>query len=141
MAYTTVAAVKLLLMRDYTDPLGVDKFIDSAHAMMLRVEACAARKDITLTDEEKELIEAWLAAHLYTMSDKALTSKSTLSSSGSFHGQTAMRMEASLYGQQAMMIDPSGCLEALNSRKKGRGFWLGKRTQEQIPYDERNTGR
>ena len=139
MPVTTVAAVKLILMRDYTDPQGVDSFIESAAAIVARVIECAARKGITLTDEEIELLERWLSAHLYTMSDKALTTKSTLSASGSFHGQTGMGFEASLYGQTAIRLDPSGCLAAIDKRKVGRAFWLGKPTQDQIRYDDRNT--
>lgn len=115
-------------------------FIDTASAVVDDVAKCATDKDETLTSVRLELIERWLAAHFYVCSDQTYSSKSTDGASASFHGQTGMYFESSRYGQTAMRLDPSGCLNALGSseRKVASGFWLGKRRSEEIEYRDRD---
>lgn len=113
-------------------------FIASASVIVDNVTTCATRKGITVDSNTSELIERWLAAHMYMMSDKAYQSRSTRGASGVFQGQTGMRLESTDYGQTAMVLDPSGCLENINKRQIARADWLGKPPSEQIPYDQRN---
>ena len=145
MSRTTSTAVQGILLSDYgpledgTEP-SLTPFIDTASAMVDDVVDCAALKDIVLTDARLELIERWLAAHLYAVSDKPYTSKSTEGASASFNGQTATYLEATLYGQTAMRLDSSNCLNAVGAAetKVASGFWLGKPPSEQIDYRDRD---
>lgn len=139
MAYTTTIAVQSILVNDYDGETDLNPFIETAAAIVARTITCATAKGITLSSAEKELLERWLAAWAYCMSDKTYTSRSTLSASGSFSGQYGMGLEHNPYGQMALRVDPSGCLNSLDKRRVARGFWLGKRTQDQLTYDERNT--
>lgn len=144
MARTTSEKVKALLTpgRDYdiiNNP-SLQPFIDSASSIVDDVLACATRKGKTMTSAKLELIERWLTAHLYQMSDEGYTSRSTLSASGAFQGQTAMYLEATMYGQMAVTLDSSGCLVAIakGERPTARAFWGGKRPSEQTDYDQRD---
>lgn len=145
MARTTASQVQGVLQDDFglrddgTTP-DVTPYIDSANVVVTRVNTCAGDKGITLSDAELELIERWLAAHLYAVSDKPLASKSSGGASGSFHGQTGMKLEATLYGQHAMLVDYSGCLAAIGKRQNARCFWLGKNPGSQIDYEDRRLG-
>lgn len=139
---TTVADVKAVLLpgKDYDteDAPSLQPFIDTATVIVDRVATCATDRDKTLTSGELELIERWLAAHLYAMSDQTYASKSTAGASASFHGQTGMHLEATKYGQTAVTLDYSGCLTAIGKRQTARGAWLGKRKSEQTDYSSRD---
>ena len=113
-------------------------FIAMASVMVDRAITCATRKSITILSTEAELMERALAAHFYMQSDKGYQSRTTAGASASFQGQTGMRLESSDYGQMAMNVDPSGCLENMNKRQVASGAWLGKPPSAQIPYDQRN---
>lgn len=112
-------------------------FIASATVIVDRVVTCAARKGITLTDAELELIERWLAAHFYSCSDKNITSKSTEGASASYAGQTEKGFDSTLYGQTAMRIDPSNCLFTVDKTWMAGAIWLGKRPSSQTDYVDR----
>ena len=145
MARTTATAVKGILRLgsqggDYDDANNPSlvPFIDSAALIVNRVVQCAARKNITLSDEELEMVERWLSAHMYAMSDRTYTNKSTGGASASFAGQTAMGFEATLYGQTAMRIDYSGCLTNFDKSKTASAQWLGKPPSQQTAYADRS---
>jgi hypothetical protein len=143
MARTTSAAVQGVLMDDYGKKAdgsfpSLDPFISSANVVVTRVATCAVAKSKTLTAAELELIERWLAAHFYAVSDKPYTSKSTQGASASFNGQTAMALDATLYGQQAKVIDYSGCLESISKRQMAALTWLGKAPSDQVDYADRD---
>lgn len=113
-------------------------FLLAASSLVDQTVACATRKSIVISSSDQEILERMLAAHMYMMSDKAYQSRATLGRTGTFQGQTGMRLEATDYGQQAMVVDPSGCLENINKRQKAGGTWLGKTAAEQLTYDQRN---
>lgn len=138
---TTAELVKGVLLSEYDSKRNpsLDPFMLIASKMVDRVAACAAEDDVPLDAEEKELLERLLAAHAYQSSDPGYSSRSTMGASGSFNQQTGMGLEGTRYGQLAMTADPSGCLALMNSKKRAEGFWLGKPTQDQLDYDQRNT--
>lgn len=140
MPRTTSGAVQAILGKDYDADLSPDlaPFIRGANLLTTRVATCAAAKNWALSTAELAEIEAWIAAHLYTRSDKAYQSNSTDGASASYQGQTGMHMEASYYGQMAMDLDTSGCLTVLSKRQVAGGFWLGKPPSDQIDYDDRD---
>lgn len=141
---TTHDAVKDLLGDDFgpREQSGVepslDRWIRGANMIVSRVVTCATERGFTLTTDEKRELEMWLSAHLYTRSDPSYASESKGGGSGSKHGQTGMYLEASFYGQQAMMLDPSGCLRMLSKGQVAVGFWLGKPASDEIDYEDRN---
>lgn len=123
---------------DYDGTTDLDPFIVAASIMIDRVEACATAKEYTLSSTELEIIERWLAAHMYQMSDQGYTSKSTGGASASFMGQTGMYLEGTKYGQMALMLDTSGCLHAISKRQVATGFWLGTPPSSQTDYEDRD---
>lgn len=147
MARTTAAAVKAVLLpgKDYDTENSPDltPFIDTASAYVDDIVTCAADQDpaVTLTDARLELIERWLAAHFYVVSDQTYASKSTEGASASFHGQTGMYIESSRYGQTAMSLDKSGCLASIGGsagRIRVGTAWLGKAPSNQTDYVDRD---
>ena len=137
---TTELAVKGILLDDYdtlTNP-SLTPFILTASIITDRIVTCATSDGYTLTTDEKELIERWLSAHFYVMSDQNYSEKRTADAQGKFQGITKMRLEASKYGQTALILDPSGCLESLSSRSRASAFWLGKPVSDQIAYENRD---
>lgn len=150
---TTTTKIKLQLTADY-DIAGapsLQPFLAAAVALTDRAVACAVAKGISLTasvvtDAETTtlaaLIENALACHFYKYArDRELMSKSTAGASGSYSGQTAMYLEGTRYGQTALSLDVSGCLQAIamgQQAKRARGRWLGRRPSEQTAYTDRN---
>lgn len=142
MARTNSAAVQGVLLNDYdsAEAPSLTPFIDTASIIVDRIATCATKKGITLTGSELELIERWLAAHFYGVSDQPYTASRTLDAYGQFQGRTNMYLEATKYGQMAMVLDNSGCLAAIGTevRKRASMAWLGKTKTEQIPYEQRD---
>ncbi len=125
---------------DYDDDNepSLDGYIDAASAITDRVAACAIKKNLSLSTTELELIERWVAAHNYCMSDQTYASKNTTQASASFKGQTGKGLEITNYGQTALRLDYSGCLSAIDKRQFAGVSWLGKPPSTQIPYEQRS---
>jgi hypothetical protein len=143
MGLTTTTAVQAILSAggDYDTDASPDlqQFIDSADAVVAtRLVATAAKKNYVHATAELEIIERWLAAHLYCCSDQPYKSRSTAGASGQFSGNTADGFDSTKYGQMACRLDYSGCLQNLNKFQRAGAQWLGKPPSAQIPYDERD---
>lgn len=138
MSLTDTELVQGILGSNYDDCRDLTPFIDGASLIVARVVTCAAAKGITLSSAEQEMLERYLAAHLYGHQNQFLTSKSTGGASGSFQGSYGMHLERTSYGQDAMnLYDPSGCLAAMNKRATAGGFWAGRPPSDQTPYRDR----
>lgn len=123
---------------DSSRPLAI--FIRMAEKIIDQVETCADRKGVTIDTETKDLLATLMACHFYQSSDPGYTSRSTSGASGSFKGQWGKRFELTDYGQNAMAMDPSGCLSAMNTPGARVGaFWGGKPDSERLSWDERNS--
>lgn len=140
MPRTNAGAVQDVLGKDYDSvtELSLQGYVETASALVDDVVTCAALKSITHSAAKLELIERWLAAHLYAVSDKPYASTSKLGRSALFQGQTGMYLEFTGYGQHALMLDTSGCLAAIGKNQRATFAWLGKRKSEQTDYDERD---
>lgn len=138
MARTTESNVQGILGNDYDPDIVLTPFIDTANVVVSRVSTCATRKGITLSTTELEILERWLAAHFYVMSDQTYQQKKTASAFATYQGQTKMNLEASKYGQTAMTIDPSGCMAAIGKAAFAGATWLGLPPSEQTDYVDRN---
>lgn len=139
MPRTRAIAVRDVLLRDYDtiDCPSLEPFIEKANVMTDRVAACAIAKNNPYTTAELELIERYLTAHAYAMSDRTYSARSTLRASGSFNGKTGMYLEATFYGQQAKELDVNGCLESLGKTHSVGAVWLGKRPSVQLDVEQR----
>jgi len=144
MARTDSAAVKAILAggRDYDTKKNpsLDPYIEWADAIIDDVVECASDDGITIDDARAKKLCGWLAAHAYKMSDQQFSSKSTGGASASFGGQTGKYLEATKYGQMALMLDPSGCLAIIIDQAQGNvpptvgGGWLGTPRRQQTDY-------
>jgi hypothetical protein len=144
MARTTSDLVKELLRLgteggdyDNRNNPSLSPYIDAANLIVTRVDACATTRGWTLSSAEKEMIERYLSAHNYAMSDQTYSSRKTGDASGVFHGMTGKRLDGTKYGQMALSLDPSGCLNSIVNSKRVDCLWLGRPPSEQTPIDQR----
>ena len=135
MARTTQDAVEAIIDVD-SSITDLTPFIDTASSLV--DEVCATVSSYGAA--RLELIERWLAAHFYAVQDPRLASENVGGAGGSYQGQTTMNLSATIYGQQAMVLDTNGGLAALNTNvTKGRKpkvgvTWLG--TESDTTEDE-----
>lgn len=110
---TTEAAVRKLIETDLTD---VSPFMEAASVI---VDDIASAN--TVSGSRLELIERWLSAHFIEVKDPRASSESAGGVSQSFAmGSRGMYFELTFYGQQAMLLDSTGTLIAMQTdAKKG----------------------
>ena len=148
---TTIVKVKQTLTNDWDPKQNLQPFIDKAVMLTDKAVACALAKSLTLTADvvtdagttnAATMIETELAAHFYKYArDRQINSRGEGGVSHSYSGQTAMYLEGTTYGQNALSLDHSGCLQALamgQQSKKARGTWLGRRPSQQTVYSDRD---
>lgn len=137
---TTESHVVSILGEHYNTSSKIDlqPFIDTATVLVDRIESADVSSE--MSDAALELVERYLAAHFYAHSDPIAQSRSTGRASGQFQGRTDLGFNATLYGQTAMRLDATGLLISLDQpqRSRGRIFWLGKQTDDQLDVDERS---
>lgn len=146
MARTDADAVKGVLRLgteggdyDNVNNPSLTPYIDAASSVVDDVIDCATEKNVTLSTAKRELIERWLAAHMYAMSDQTYAKKKTGDAYSEFHGKTGLYLEATKYGQTALILDPSGCLREIGMGGKQATFcWLGLPPSEQTDYEDRD---
>ena len=121
MARTTTDLVKSVLPVSPTKSL--KPFIDTASKLVDKMTECAGDD---LDEQHLELIERWLAAHYFSVvNPNTLTSKSIGGASKSFQSSPVTTgLSGTVYGQQALSLDTSGCLEKLTGETVSL-VWLG----------------
>ncbi len=123
---TTSDLVIKALDADYNGTTDVNQHIAEASLLINRVVTCASRKGSPLSSDEAEMLERLVAAHNYACVDQPYSSRSTSSASGQFQGQTnAQNLGGTKYGQRALLLDYSGCLQVLSKRQVASAAWLG----------------
>jgi hypothetical protein len=132
---TNARAVERLLGEDYTGKSDIHAAVKSAVALVDRLQVRARGVNRSLTVDELELIERWLAAHFYVMSDQVLATETVGGAGGSYQGTTGAGLRASKYGQSAVALDFSGCLQALASNRRAGAAYLGRRPGAQSDYE------
>jgi hypothetical protein len=115
MALTTpsVAAVRGIITTDLTDPQ-VQAVIDDA---ALLAEGCPVVAGYPAA--RQSAIVKWLAAHMIASTARTgvLTQKALGDASESYaRAQVGLNLSGTTYGQQALALDPSGCLARLGQR-------------------------
>lgn len=69
-------------------------------------------KGQNISDEQLEMIEKWLAAHLVALRDQRIASDSVGASEKVYEGDTNRGgLELTRYGQTAIALDPTGLLK------------------------------
>ena len=132
MARTTAPDVQGVLGVNYDRRTPLEGFIDTATAVVDHISDRAADKGIDISSTELELIERWLAAHYYAVTDPPFQKTNITGpgggAGGEVMGETGFYFEITYYGQVAMMLDRSGYLSAIGSkegRKIATAVWLG----------------
>lgn len=113
----TVAAVRVVISTTLTDA-GVQAMIDDAE---LIVRQCPAVADLD-TDHQAAIVK-WVAAHLISQQGGTagpLTSKTMGDASESYAAgfrQYGVQLTGSFYGQQALLLETSGCLAKIGKTR------------------------
>lgn len=136
--YATAASVKDILRTNYDGCAPLAPYIKAAHSLVARMVTCATAKSYTHTTDELESITNALAAHFYCAMDALYMSRSTAGASGSFQRTTGKKLEGTEYGQMALMLDTSGCLQSLNAAQIVQIGWLGQSDDATSTYEDRN---
>ena len=109
----------------------VDAYIDTASKLVDKVQDCDTKSGGNLDEQQLELIERWLAAHFTVISRPQVSSKSIGGASTSFLvGSVSDGIKATIFGQQALIMDTSGCLDGLTNTK-AKVAWLGTSPRKQ----------
>lgn len=111
-----------------------------AEAADLIVDGCTASSSYTA--ERIAAIKKWVGAHLFASTDMGresrLVSETLVDLSQTFAVSVGKGFHLTTYGQQAMLLDPDGCLAQL-SQKQSDGVitpgldWLGK---DPVPFSD-----
>lgn len=133
MARTTPLLVQGILLNSYDSRRtpSLLPFIAVANELTTEVATKAAAKGVNHSSTRLELIERYLAAHQYTVSDRRFTEQRT------FDGSKAI-FESTSFLDAAKALDTSGSLALILSPKKATLLWLGKPPSEAILYSERD---
>ena len=142
---TNKTLVKEVLGGQYNELRCADlkPFIAAASGMVNWVTTTCDEDSIN-DSTQLELIERWLAAHFYGVSEQLLQSKSQGGASGSFQGTSDKGLGSTQFGQQAMIMDLSGCLAKRNQemiqgyRNKAGMHWLGLNPSEKQTAAQRD---
>lgn len=128
---TTAAAVDAIIDDDLS-AVNLTPYIDAANELV--TEICAV--NTAYTADRLEKIERWLSAHFYCIFDPRTKSEGVSGISASYEGNTGMMLQATRYGQQAMLLDTYGGLSVMSKlmeegrrRRKLGVLWLGERCE------------
>jgi hypothetical protein len=133
--------VQELLGNNYDGEADLKPFVKAANSLVNWIDDTCDTDNLLSTAQLREL-ELWLACHFYHSQDHMYSSKSTGGASGSFQGQTGMYFDSNFYGQQALLLDVSGCLakRQLEVKQGGRArvgmTWIGTKASEQADRND-----
>lgn len=123
---TTSSAVQKIIEIDSTIVTDLSPHIETANNLVNQVCLSSSYSTETL-----ELIERWLAAHFAGIHGTRYASEEA-ATKVTYQVVTDMHLNATLWGQQAMVLDTMGNLAALNEQAKDGGkaasisvVWLG----------------
>lgn len=121
MAVRVLAADVLKILEvDSTVVADLDPHIETANSLVNRVCLDSSYSEETLT-----VIEKWLAAHFVAVHDTRFSSEKA-GTSVKYQVVTQMHLDATLWGQQAIILDTEGNLASLNMQaKKGSAASIG----------------
>jgi hypothetical protein len=125
---TTATEVKELIETSLSDTI-IERFIVSANRIVSKILG----NDTTLDEDDLSDIECWLSAH-FVASTRELQAKSEGAdgASISYQGQTAMGLDATLYGQQVKILDTTGKLAASLGKQAVEIYAIPGRTYDEL---------
>lgn len=111
-------------MPQFTEDCEVEKIITTSKAIQPFIDMAVALTDDCLTGENisndlLKNIQTWLTAHLISVTEPGIKSEKVLSASVTYHGQTGMGLDSTLYGQMVKQLDKTGSLANLGQKKIG----------------------
>jgi len=118
--------------------IALEPFIRQAHILTNWLEKADSKNE--LDDDTLTEIEIQLAAHFYAVQrDPQYQSKSAAGASGSFQGATGYSLQATHFGQTALLLDVTSLLtkrnlEAQQGKRISRTIWLGWQDHSENPY-------
>lgn len=118
-----------------TDPtIDILPFQTRASVIVDRAVAKAAENNVTLSADEQEFMETYVAAHLYALRDPQPMKKRSGKSNVTFWGKSGKGLEMTPWGQTALSMDSSGALATVTGTEDGvkivQAVWLGTDTTE-----------
>ena len=116
MAYTTATQVQDLLPElqgddSTTVTTALASFIEAANVLIVEL---LPETVVTYTDDRYEIIERWLSAHFYRVSQGEVMSETVGPLTSTFLFKTGYALYQTRFGQQAMVLDTSGILSRYN---------------------------
>lgn len=103
---TTALEVKQILDTDLSDNI-VKAFINTANIIVSDVLG----SDTTLSANQLKEIEKWLTAHILSATREREAQKEEVGDGNvTYSGKTGMGLQATMYGQQVLMLDTTGKL-------------------------------
>lgn len=100
----------------------IDAMMETANQMLVN----SVDTDTTLSTAARDQVQIWLSAHFLAVRDRL---EKEISADGIrivFDGTTDMGLNATLYGQQAQLLDPTGLLAKAASSKGRLNFYVEK---------------
>jgi len=120
MARTTADDVRKIIEIDLdldSEDSIIDAFIDDANMVVTDLLGGST----VLSSNQLKSIEKWLAAHFIACSrDPQAQEEGTADAKIKYQGKTGMGLDATLYGQQAKMMDTTGILASKLGKKQAR---------------------
>jgi hypothetical protein len=108
----TATEVKQIIDTDLEDPV-VEAYITSANTLVGEVFDDSS----SVSEDSKKEIEKWLAAHFIACTrEQQMQSAKAQTAEVEYQGKTYTGLYATFYGQQAVMLDPSGKLATLGKK-------------------------
>lgn len=123
MAHDAAQASEVVDLLDTTlSASEVEPFLTAAQRLVADHLEGEGVADATLTE-----IERYLSAHFATLRDReAAPARESLDDySVTYQGETGMHLEATHHGQTALLLDPTGKLQALTERTQGASWKTG----------------
>jgi hypothetical protein len=110
-ARATVDQVKDVISTTLTDGQ-INAFINTAHRMVQNRLSGKGLSEETLGE-----IEVWLAAHFLSARDQRKKQVKADDVAVTYQGETGMGLQSTVYGQQAMILDPTNTLASTSQKR------------------------
>jgi len=110
-ARTSVALVRDVISTVLADSQ-INAFINTAH-MMVETRLGSKNLDNALLTQ----IETWLSAHLLSARDQRKKQTKVGDMQVTYQGETGMGLQSTIYGQQVLVLDPTGTMATTSLKR------------------------
>lgn len=111
---TATEVRQIITLASSIDDTQVDVFITQANLFVTNTFS----GDTTVSDDTLKEIERNIAAHFLHALDPRESEKAINKARSKYAGKYGMRLEATSYGQNALLLDPTGKLATASGRKQ-----------------------